>query len=122
MNYILSEAVKKRRSYRRNEKTAEQKEMSDTEINDTYSNCIEIEHKSRTILFENENNRSERKAELLNSIIIECSQASENLLYKEKMDTLSKKQVNKCYSLFTKYILNYDENFKKYGYSFDDAF
>ena len=96
--------------------------MSDTEINDTYSNCIEIEHKSRTILFENENNRSERKAELLNSIIIECSQASENLLYKDKMDTLSKKQVNKCYSLFTKYILNYDENFKKYGYSFDDAF
>ena len=46
--------------------------MSDTykEINDTYSNCIEIENKSRTILFENENNRSERKAELLNSIII----------------------------------------------------
>jgi hypothetical protein len=122
MSHISSQVVKKRRSYRRKKKTVEQKEMSDTEINDTYSNCIEIEHKSRTILFENENNRSERKAELLNSIIIECSQASENLLYKDKMDTLSKKQVNKCYSLFTKYILNYDENFKKYGYSFDDAF
>ena len=121
MPYISSQVIKKRRSYRRKKETVEQKEMSDTEINDTYSNCIEIEHKSRTILFENENNRSERKAELLNSIIIECSQASENLLYKDKMDTLSKKQVNKCYSLFTKYILNYDENFKKYGYSFDDA-
>jgi hypothetical protein len=98
------------------------KEMSDTykEINNTYSNCFEIEHRSRTILFENE--RSERKAELLNSIIIECSQASENLLYKDKMDKLSKKQVNECYSLFTKYILNHDENFKKSRYTFDDAF
>lgn len=85
------------------------------EINEMYTNCIEIEHKSRTILFENENIKNKRKEELLYSIIGECSQASENLLYKDKLDTVSwesRENVNKCYSLFTKYFLKY-EYFKK---------
>lgn len=91
------------------------------EINDMYSNCIEIENKSRTILFENENiKRNEKKEKLLNSIIMECSHASENLLYKDKLDTLGRENVNKCYSLFTKYILKYDENFNKLQYTYDD--
>ncbi len=51
---------------------------------------------------------------------MECSHASENLLYKDKLDTLSRKNVNKCYSLFTKYILKYDENFNKLQYTDDD--
>ena len=93
------------------------------EINEMYSNCIEIENKSRTILFENENiKRNEKKEKLLNSIIKECSQASENLLYKDKLDTLSRENVNKCYSLFTKYNLYHNEYFNNLEYTYDDTY
>ena len=91
------------------------------EINEMYNNCIEIENKSRTILLEDNEIKNKRKEELLNSIIKECSQASENLLYKDKSDTLSRENVNKCYSLFAKYNLYYNEYFNNLEYTYDDA-